>query len=66
LDDHPIIFNKITALQNNGINGGFPGKEGSIIGYQVNGKCIIRGLPKSSKKIRKAPFHNMSVVENLR
>lgn len=65
--NHPIIFNKkIMALLNDGINGGFTGKAGSIIGYQLNGKWIIKGLPKLSKKIRKAPFHKMSVVKNLR
>ncbi|MFC3561620.1 DUF6266 family protein [Pedobacter jamesrossensis] len=38
------------AILNDGINGGFTGKVGSVIGYQLNGKWIIKGLPKPSKK----------------
>lgn len=38
------------AILNDGINGGFTGKVGSVIGYQLNGKWIIKGLPKLNKK----------------
>ncbi|MFD2338304.1 hypothetical protein ACFSNA_18085 [Pedobacter mendelii] len=38
------------AILNNGINGGFTDKVGSVIGYQLNGKWVIKGLPKASKK----------------
>ncbi|KQN38229.1 hypothetical protein ASE92_01985 [Pedobacter sp. Leaf41] len=38
------------ATLENGINGGFTGKVGSVIGYQRYGKWIIRALPKPSKK----------------
>ncbi|WP_316832380.1 DUF6266 family protein [Pedobacter aquatilis] len=38
------------AILNEGINGGFTGKVGSVIGYQLNGKWVIRGLPKFSQK----------------
>lgn len=33
-----------------GINGGFSGKTGSVVGYYRMGKWVIRGLPKFSKK----------------
>ncbi|UKT62794.1 DUF6266 family protein [Pedobacter mucosus] len=35
------------------MNGGFTGKVGSIIGYQLNGKWVIKGLPRPSKKNKK-------------
>ncbi|MCZ4224343.1 DUF6266 family protein [Pedobacter rhodius] len=38
------------AILNEGINGGFTGKVGSVIGYRLNGKWVVRGLPKVSKK----------------
>jgi hypothetical protein len=38
------------AILNDGINGGFTGKVGRVVGYQLNGKWVIKGLPKSSKK----------------
>ena len=38
------------AILNDGINGGFTGKVGSVIGYQLNGKWVIKGLPKVSRK----------------
>lgn len=38
------------AVLKNGPNGGFSGKVGSIIGYQLNGQDIIRGLPKKRTK----------------
>jgi len=41
------------AILNDGINGGFTGKVGSVIGYQLNGKWIIKALPKPSKKNKK-------------
>ncbi|RDC54233.1 hypothetical protein DU508_22350 [Pedobacter chinensis] len=41
------------AILNDGVNGGFTGKVGSVIGYQLNGKWVIKGLPKSSKKNKK-------------
>lgn len=34
------------AILKEGINGPFSGKVGSIVGYQLNGQTIIRGLPK--------------------
>ena len=37
-------------MLNDGINGGFTGKVRSVIGYQLNGKWIIKGLPKVSRK----------------
>lgn len=36
-----------------GINGGFTGKVGSVIGYQLNGKWVMKGLPKPSPKNKK-------------
>ncbi|MFD1629704.1 DUF6266 family protein [Pseudopedobacter beijingensis] len=33
------------AILKDGINGPFSGKVGSIVGYQLNGQTIIRGLP---------------------
>lgn len=38
------------AIIENGANGGFTGKAGSVTGYFSNGKWIIRGLRKLSKK----------------
>lgn len=38
------------AITRNGANGAFSGKVGSIIGYELNGKNIIRGLSKARKK----------------
>jgi len=38
------------AILNEGINGGFTGKVGSVIGYRLNGKWVVRGLPKATKK----------------
>lgn len=34
------------AILKNGINGGFSGKVGDVVGYVVNGKAIIRGMPR--------------------
>ena len=34
----------------NGPNGGFSGKAGSVVGYYLYGKWVIRGLPKLSPK----------------
>ena len=41
------------AIIENGANGVFTGKAGSVTGYYSNGKWIIRGLRKSSKKNKK-------------
>ncbi|MBB2144377.1 hypothetical protein GM921_02675 [Pedobacter sp. LMG 31464] len=41
------------ATFNNGINGGFTGKVGSAIGYQLNGKWVMKSLPKLSPKNKK-------------
>jgi len=38
------------AILNEGIHGGFTGKVGSVIGYRLNGKWVVRGLPKVSKQ----------------
>ncbi|HTM99011.1 MAG TPA: DUF6266 family protein [Pedobacter sp.] len=38
------------AIVTGGINGPFKGKVGSIIGYQLNGQNIIKGLPRKSAK----------------
>lgn len=38
------------AVLRNGPNGGFSGKVGSVIGYQLNGQDIIKGLPKKRKR----------------
>lgn len=38
------------AIVTGGINGPFKGKVGSIIGYQLNGQNVIKGLPKKSAK----------------
>jgi|SRR5690606_25336469 len=40
------------AIAKNGINGGFSGKVGSVIGYQWRGIDVIRSLPRPSKKKR--------------
>ncbi len=41
------------AILENGPNGGFRGKAGSYIGYQIYGKWVIRGIPKLSEKNKK-------------
>jgi len=38
------------AILNDGINGGFTGKVGSVIGYRLHGKWVMKGLPKVSIK----------------
>lgn len=38
------------AVIKNGVNGTFSGKVGSIVGYEMNGRGIIRGLPKRRTK----------------
>lgn len=38
------------AVLKNGANGGFSGKVGSIVGYNLNGQDVIRGLPKKRTK----------------
>ena len=38
------------ATFNNGINGGFTGKAGSVIAYQLHGKWVMKGMPKPSAK----------------
>jgi hypothetical protein len=38
------------AIVKDGINGPFNGKVGSVIGYQMMGKNVIKGLPKKSAK----------------
>lgn len=35
------------AILKNGINGGFSGKVGDVVGYVVNGRTIIRAKPKA-------------------
>lgn len=37
-----------------GINGGFTGKVGSVIGYQLRGQWVMKALPKSNPKKKKA------------
>lgn len=43
------------AIAKNGIHGEFSGKVGTVIGYEVNGRQIIRGLPnkKSGKPTKR-------------
>ncbi|TCC89180.1 hypothetical protein EZ428_15880 [Pedobacter frigiditerrae] len=41
------------ATFRNGINGGFTGKVGSVVGYPLNGQWVMRGLPKKSVKNKK-------------
>lgn len=41
------------AILKDGVNGGFTGKVGSVIGYQLNGQWVIKGLPKPNKKNKK-------------
>lgn len=41
------------AIIENGANGGFTGRAGSVSGYYSNGKWIIRGLRKLSRKNKK-------------
>jgi len=38
------------AILKNGANGGFSGKVGSIVGYELSGQDVIRGLPKKRTK----------------
>lgn len=38
------------AILKGGINGPFSGKVGSIVGYELNGQAIIRGLPRYIKR----------------
>lgn len=38
------------AILKDGINGPFSGKVGSIVGYELNGQAIIRGLPRYIKR----------------
>lgn len=38
------------AILENGPNGGFSGKLGSVVGYSYNGKSYIRSLPKAKKR----------------
>jgi hypothetical protein len=38
------------AILANGPNGGFSGKAGSVVGYHLYGKWVIRGLPRPSRK----------------
>ncbi len=38
------------AILNNGPNGGFKGKVGSVVGYNRKGADVIRSLPKKSRK----------------
>lgn len=38
------------AILKDGINGSFSGKIGSIVGYELNGQAIIRGLPRVIKR----------------
>lgn len=41
------------AILDGGPNGGFSGKAGSIVGYYMYGKWVIRGLPRLSPKNKK-------------
>lgn len=48
------------AIISNGVNGGFSGKAGSVVGYYQYGKWVIRGLPKNSRKNKKgSPDQNI-------
>lgn len=38
------------AILKEGINGPFSGKVGSVVGYELNGQAIIRGLPNYVKR----------------
>lgn len=38
------------AILKGGINGPFSGKVGSVVGYELNGQAIIRGLPNVIKR----------------
>ncbi|WP_164112647.1 MULTISPECIES: DUF6266 family protein [Sphingobacterium] len=38
------------AILKDGINGPFSGKVGSVVGYELNGQAIIRGLPNYVKR----------------
>lgn len=48
------------AILDGGVNGGFSGKAGSVVGYYMYGKWIIRGLPKLSRKNKKG-----SIKQNI-
>ena len=41
------------AIFKDGINGGFTGKVGSVIAYQLHGKWVMKGMPKPSAKNKK-------------
>ncbi|RZL49663.1 MAG: hypothetical protein EOP00_06585 [Pedobacter sp.] len=41
------------ATFKNGINGGFTGKVGSVIAYQLHGKWVMKGMPRLSAKNKK-------------
>jgi len=45
------------AILNDGINGGFRGKVGSVVGYYANGKWVIRSLSAINKHKKKASNH---------
>ncbi len=48
------------AVISNGINGGFSGKAGTVVGYYRLGKWVIRALPRKSNKNKKG-----SVNQNI-
>ena len=48
------------AIITGGVNGGFSGKAGSVVGYYQHGKWVIRGLPRLSRKNKKG-----SVNQNI-
>jgi len=50
----------IMAIITGGINGGFIGKAGSVVGYCQHGKWVMRGLPRLSPKNKKG-----SVDQNI-
>lgn len=37
------------AIMKNGITGGFSGKVGTVVGYEFNGKYVMRGRPKKRR-----------------
>ena len=56
------------ATINDGINGGFSGKAGSVVGYMSRGKSYMRGLPKLSAKNKKGSITqnaNRSAFTNM-
>ena len=56
------------AIISNGINGGFSGKAGAVVGYYRFGKWVLRSLPKSSAKRKKgtpAQRANRSVFNKM-